>query len=216
MQGDHPEILEVREANLSQAASDAAAALRRGALVVLPTDTVYGVAAHPAEPDAVARLYKAKQRPADKPIPLLAGDVKALQRFKAHMGPTGRALAARYWPGPLTLVLPTPQGFEGFRIPADRVALAVLRAVRNVLRVTSANLSGDPPAMDAGEAVLSLGPSVDLVLDAGRASGGQASTVVKVDRAGQVSMLREGAVPRADIREVCRSASKPAGRAQGI
>ena len=116
---------------------------------MLPTDTVYGVAADPRVPAAVERLYAVKGRDARKPVPLLVTGVDEAERRGAIMGRRARRLAERYWPGPLTLVLPTGTGTEGFRVPDHAVTLAVLRAAGGGLRVTSANRSGAPAACDA-------------------------------------------------------------------
>lgn len=177
-----------------QAVARAAAALRRGALVILPTDTVYGVAADPAAPGALERIYAAKSRDRGKPVPFLAANLAAVTRAGVVMGWRARRLARRYWPGPLTLVLPLGGGFEGFRVPDHPVTLAVLRSVGGLLRVTSANLSGEPAARDAAGAVAALAGSVELVLDAGPAPLGVESTVVKAE-GDTLKILRQGALP---------------------
>ena len=169
-------------------------------LVVIPTDTVYGIAADPSRPEAVGRLYEAKRRPADKPIALLASGVAAVHSFGARLSPVEQGLAERFWPGPMTLVLPVGDRLEGFRVPKHAVALAVLEARGSVLRVTSANLSGEPPALDARHALNSLGEFADMVLDSGPAPGGEASTVVKVER-DRALILRAGAIAESEIRE---------------
>ena len=174
-------------------------ALRRGELVLLPTDTVYGIAADPRVPGAVGRLYEAKGRDADKPVPFLVGSLGHIRSRKAELGPSGRRLARRFWPGPLTLVLRTGDTFEGFRIPDHPVTLAVLRAARSALRVTSANRSGDPPARTAEEAVAALGFAAAVALDAGPALRGEPSTVVKID-GDSVVVLREGVLTEREIR----------------
>ena len=180
-------------------------ALRRGALVILPTDTVYGVAADPRMPGAEKRLFRAKRRPDDKPIPLLAADCRQVEASRAELGAAGRALAARYWPGALTLVLKTGTTWEGFRVPNHPATQAILKAVGGVLRVTSANVSGEPPALTAAAAVAALGSAVELAVDAGPAPGGVPSTVVKIGL-GACDVLREGAIPGAEIAKIVRSA----------
>lgn len=179
----------------------AAESLRAGALVVIPTDTVYGVAAHPGCPDAVARLYAAKGRPEGKPIPLLLADAGAVKQLGAEPAAAERRLMDRYWPGALTLVIGTPQGTEGVRVPDCEVTRALLTACGGMLRVTSANRSGEAPALTADAAAKALEGWVDETLDAGPAPGGTASTVVRVD-GGRAEILRAGAVPEADIARV--------------
>jgi L-threonylcarbamoyladenylate synthase len=194
----------------------AAEALRQGLLVILPTDTVYGVAAHPSVPAAVERLFAVKGREAGKPVPLLAGSVEDVEGYGAEFTGADRRLAAAFWPGPLTIVLNLRRRndgrqeggaggrTEGFRVPRHDTALALLAAAGGILRVTSANLSGEPPALTARDAQRALAPHACVVLDAGPAPGGVASSVVKV--VGEsIEILREGAVPREDILRVAFS-----------
>lgn len=181
------------------AVARAAELLARGGLVVLPTETVYGIAADPRRPGAVDRIYRVKGRPESKEIPLLAADVEQVRGAGAALdGPASR-LAERFWPGALTLVVRTPDGFKGFRVPDCEVTRAVIRRAGAILAVTSANRSGEPPAVTARDAQRALGDGVDLYLDAGPAPGAVPSTVVRVD-GGKIEILRAGAIPEADIR----------------
>ncbi|MBI2438937.1 MAG: threonylcarbamoyl-AMP synthase [Lentisphaerae bacterium] len=183
------------------------AALRQGELVILPTDTVYGVAADPRAPGAERRLFRAKRRLDDKPIPLLAADCRQVEACQARLGGIGRALANRYWPGALTMVLKTGDGWEGFRVPDHPAALAILRAFGRPLRVTSANRSGRPPALTVKAAVTALGSVVALAVDAGPSPGGVPSTVVQIEL-GKHLILREGAIPRAEIAQTVAHGKK--------
>ena len=170
---------------------DAAAdVLNRGGVAVIPTDTVYGLAAHPAHPDAVERLYSIKGRDARKPIALLAADADAVAAFGATLPPAAAALAATRWPGALTLVLPCGDGAEGFRVPDHAWTRRLLAKCGGTLRVTSANLSGQRPATDAPQALADVGLSADLVIDDGVSAGGVPSTVVKVLPDGTLQTLR--------------------------
>ncbi|MCQ2389340.1 MAG: Sua5/YciO/YrdC/YwlC family protein, partial [Kiritimatiellae bacterium] len=159
--------------------AETAAALNAGGVAVIPTDTVYGLAAHPKFPAAVERLYAIKGREAKKPIALLAADAAAAEAFVGGFSPAARALAAR-WPGALTLVT---KG-EGLRVPGHAWTRRLLAACGGVLRVTSANLSGRRPATDAPAALAEVGLSADVVVDDGTSPGGVPSTVVKVDEDG--------------------------------
>ncbi|MEI7436139.1 MAG: Sua5/YciO/YrdC/YwlC family protein [bacterium] len=174
------------------AVSAAAAALGRGELVLLPTDTVYGLAALPGFEN---RLREAKGRDAGKPIALLAESFDAVARLVEKMPVQARELARRFWPGPLTMVLPVGTGTEGFRVPDHAVTRAVLAASGGLLRVTSANLSGSPDALDATTALAALEQSVSVALDAGPAPGGLSSTVVEITSGGVLRVLRESALP---------------------
>lgn len=163
------------EAGLAAAAD----VLLKGGVAVIPTDTVYGLAAHPGFPAAVDRLYTIKGRDLAKPIALLASDAAAT--------PVIHPLTAR-WPGALTIVY---EG-EGYRVPDHAWARALIRACGGLLRVTSANMSGRRPATDAEAALAEVGLSADLVVDDGVSPGGVASTVVRVSPAGELAVLRQG------------------------
>jgi L-threonylcarbamoyladenylate synthase len=176
--------------------------LRAGGVAVIPTDTVYGIAAHPACASAVGRICTIKGRPTGKPIALLAADMQAVLAFGAALPPAAQRLAAAYWPGALTLVLPCGGAYEGFRVPDHDATRALLVACGGTLRVTSANLSGAMPACSAVDALNDVGLVADLVIDGGVSPGGVASTVVKVEADGALTVIREGAIPSADIRRV--------------
>lgn len=185
--------------------------LRQGALVILPTDTVYGVAADPGTlgaDGAAERLCRVKHRPTNKPITLLATDSRQVEAAQAQLGVIGHALAKLYWPGALTMVLKTGNTWKGFRVPNHPVTLAILKAMRGGLCVTSANLSGAMPALTAVAAATALGSAVELALDAGPAPGGMPSTVIKIwpDRC---DILREGAIPGDQIAGVVAMLCKP-------
>ena len=169
--------------------AEAAEALAAGNLIVIPTDTVYGVAALPSDPTAVDAIYQAKGRPRDKPLPLLASDIEAVERAGAVLSDAERALVERFWPGALTLLIELAGEIEGVRIPNCEVARAVIRAAGGLLRVTSANQSGEPEALTAEEAAAALGDEVAVVVDGGRAPGGVPSTVARVV-ANDVEVLR--------------------------
>ncbi|MBL7076721.1 MAG: threonylcarbamoyl-AMP synthase [Kiritimatiellae bacterium] len=177
----------------------AAAALRAGRLVVAPTDTVYGVCAHPDQPDAIERLFVVKGRPETKPIPLLLADAAAVEVIGAELSGAEQRLVDTFWPGPLTLIVDTPNGTEGVRVPNHDDMRALLRAAGGVLRVTSANLSGEPPALTADQAREPLGDRVAMILDGGPVRGGVPSSVVRVS-GGKLDVLREGALSVADLR----------------
>ena len=165
----------------------AAAVLNGGGVAVVPTDTVYGLAAHPAFPDAVARLYSIKSRSAAKPIALLVADVPDAERF---VGAAAARVGAGHWPGALTVVA---RG-EGVRVPNHDWTRRLVAACGGALRVTSANLSGGQSATDASAALASVGLSADIVVDGGVSPGGVASTVVRVADNGGLELLREGPV----------------------
>jgi L-threonylcarbamoyladenylate synthase len=188
----------------------AAAVIRGGGLIVLPTDTVYGVAADLWQPDAVAALYAAKRRPPDRAIPILLSAGDEIDQVAERVPEAARRLAAAFWPGPLTVVVPkrptVPEIVSalptvGVRVPDHDAARAAIRACGGALAVTSANLSDRPSARTAGEAASALGAAVDLVLDGGPAPGGTPSTVVDV-MGGTLRVLRPGPISEAALRAV--------------
>jgi tRNA threonylcarbamoyl adenosine modification protein (Sua5/YciO/YrdC/YwlC family) len=176
--------------------AEAAALLKRGGVVVLPTDTVYGLAAHPGCPRAIERITAIKGRAEDKPIALLASGIAAIKSLGGSLSPAAKRLAQAFWPGALTLVVDCRGGREGVRVPDHAFARDLIAACGGLLRVTSANLAGQAPALTAQEALRDVGLLADLVIDGGPVSGGVASTVVQ-DGADTWTMLREGAI-RAD------------------
>jgi L-threonylcarbamoyladenylate synthase len=185
----------------------AVSALQRGELAVLPTDTVYGIAADAFSPSAVGALLEAKGRGRDMPVPVLVGAWATLDGLAEDVPPQTRELVQAFWPGGLTLVvraapslswdLGETRGTVAVRMPLHPVTLAVL-ARTGPLAVSSANRSGLPPAGDAAEAARQLGTAVSVYLDGGATTGGTASTIV--DLTGEVPrLLRVGAVSQEEL-----------------
>lgn len=174
--------------------ADVAKVLLGGGVAVIPTDTVYGLAAHPAHPEAIEKIYEIKGRPDGKPIAFLASDCDAPAKFGASMPPVARRNAARFWPGALTLVLDCGGGTEGFRVPDNCLTRAIIAACGGLLRVTSANLSGLPALAEITSEMAPVCEKCDAVVDGGRCPGGVASTVAKITAAGEVAVLRQGGV----------------------
>jgi L-threonylcarbamoyladenylate synthase len=180
--------------------------LQHGGLVALPTDTVYGLGSLAFSQSAAERIYAAKGRPAEKAIPVLLGVVEDMVRVALEVPEIAARLAARFWPGPLTLVVPrhpdVPEAVSalptvGVRIPDHAVARALLR-LAGPMAVTSANRSGAASPSSAEEVRSQLGGQVDLIIDDGRTPGGVPSTVV--DCLGpEAKILREGPILRDDL-----------------
>lgn len=180
--------------------------LRAGGLAAFPTDTVYGVGALAFDGLAVESIYAAKDRPVEKAIPILIADADDLDKVAVDVPPMARILAARFWPGPLTLVVPKqptlPEAISAtatvaVRIPDHPVARALLRAA-GPMAVTSANLSGQPSPVNAEEVMRQLNGRIPLVLDGGVTPGGVPSTLVDCLGAEPV-LLREGPLTKAQI-----------------
>jgi L-threonylcarbamoyladenylate synthase len=190
-----------------EAIESAARAVRDGNLVVVPTDTVYGIGARPDRKKATGRLFTAKRRRRDLTLPILVSGPDDAARV-AILDDRARALAEKFWPGGLTLVLPRAElarrwdlgetsDTVGVRMPDHGVALALLRTT-GPLAVTSANLSGEPTPSDCPGVRAIFGRQVAVYLCAGPLSG-LASTVVDLSGS-QAKVLREGAIPSADVR----------------
>ena len=167
----------------------AAAVLSEGGLIILPTDTVYGVAADPWQPRAVAALYRAKRRSPERAIPILLADFDHIRMVATDIPEIARKLAKAFWPGPLTIAVPRLPELPdivsslptvGVRIPDHEAVRAIIRAASGALAVTSANISGQPDPITAQAASDALGDAISLVLDGGPCPGGMASTVVDV------------------------------------
>ena len=182
----------------------AAAAIRGGVVVAIPTDTLYGLAADPFSAVAIARLFALKGRSAGRAVALIAADV---EQVIAQVGPlpaTARRLASAYWPGPLTMLLARPASIPaelvgggdrvGVRVPDHDVARDLCRACGHVLTATSANISGEPASNDPDHIARVFAESdVGLLLDAGKTPGGAPSTIV--DATGErARLIREGAI----------------------
>ncbi len=186
-------------------------ALRRGRLVAFPTETVYGLGADAAHPDALARLYAVKGRPAEHPVIVHVAEPVQLAEWAAHVPRAARLLADALWPGPLTLVVPraarVPDGITGggdtvgLRVPDQPVALALLRAFGGGIAAPSANRFGHVSPTTAADVRADLGDDVDVVLDDGPCRVGVESTIVDCT-ADELVILRPGGVTRERIEEV--------------
>ena len=185
--------------------------LRSGGLVAFPTDTVYGVGALAFDGLAVESIYTAKDRPAEKAIPVLIGDLDDLAKVSLDVPEIALRLAVRFWPGPLTLVVPKHPDLPeivsaaptvGVRVPDHPVARALLRAAGPMV-VTSANLSGQPSPSTAQEVFAQLGGRIALILDGGKTPGGLPSTVVNCAGA-EPQILREGPISGEEIFTILR------------
>ena len=193
------EVLRLTGSGDDAAVATAVAALERGELIVMPTETVYGLAADPRVPGTVERIYAAKQRDRGKPLQMLVSGVEVIAAMGFALSAVERRLAERFWPGSLTLIVTDGERSEGFRVPDLDVALAVIKLGGGALRATSANTSGEPPALTAEDAAACLGDAVAVVLDGGPIVGGVASTVARVDEQGGIEVLREGGISRAAL-----------------
>jgi tRNA threonylcarbamoyl adenosine modification protein (Sua5/YciO/YrdC/YwlC family) len=198
------------EEGLAQGIAAAAEAVRRGEVVVLPTDTVYGVGVDAFASEAVAVVLAVKGRGREMPLPVLVPNPETVDGLAADVPAYARDLIRAFWPGPLTLVLHAQSslmwdlgetnGTVALRMPQNDVALRLLTEV-GPMAVTSANLSGQPPATTVLDAATHLGAAVSVYLEAGTSAGGLASTILDCTHQAPV-ILRAGAVSAGSIQEV--------------
>jgi L-threonylcarbamoyladenylate synthase len=194
-----------------QALPTAAQIVRRGGLIAFPTDTIYGVACDPTNPIAIKKIYRAKERPDEKALPVLIGAFEQLSALVADLSAEVEVIARAFWPGPLTLVLtkntqlpPELSAYPtvGVRMPDLPFTLDLLRQT-GPLATTSANISGGPNPVTAQDVLAQLGGRIDLILDGGPTPGPTASTVADVSTA-EIKILREGPISLTDLTHLNR------------
>lgn len=204
---------EILSANSPNAIAKALDILRAGGLVAFPTDTVYGVGALAFDGKAVESIYSAKDRPVEKAIPILIGDLEDMEKVGIDIPQSAYKLASRFWPGPLTCVIPknptlpkavSASSTVGIRVPDHETARALLRAA-GPMAVTSANISGQSSPATAGDVFRQLNGRIPLIIDGGETPGGIPSTVVD-HSLGEVKILREGPIRINQIKAALQSA----------
>ncbi len=198
-------------ADSAPALEEAIQLLKEGRLVAFPTDTVYGVAAHAFLPEAVAKLYAAKKRPRDKPIPLLLARGEDIPSVARGIPEIAWHLAETFWPGGLTIILLkrsivpdiVTAGGEtvALRVPDHSLVHTLVEGIGAPLAATSANLSGRPAPVTASEVCQNLGGRIDLLLDGGPCPRGIPSTVVDLTLS-PPRLLRQGAIPVEELADL--------------
>jgi L-threonylcarbamoyladenylate synthase len=181
----------------------AAELLRHGAVVAFPTDTVYGVGVAASRPDRLEALFALKRRPPERRIPMLVAGLQQAADHGATVDDRARALADRFWPGALTIVLPSGAETQAFRAPDHAAALDLIGAAGPLL-ATSANVSDQPDTLGADEVLIAFATQQDelaAVIDGGPVPGGVASTVIDLS-VSPARVLREGPIGRASLEEV--------------
>lgn len=177
--------------------------IEQGGIVAFPTETFYGLGVKYNDPDALKRLYEIKHRPREKAMPLIIGDIKTLGLITPSVLNTAKKLMDRFWPGPLTILFEAGKDLSVFitartgkaavRIPGDSFALDLAKSLEFPVTATSANISGKPPADNPDDVIGYFGDGVDLVIDGGKSTGREPSTIVDVTGEG-ITILRPGAI----------------------
>lgn len=197
--------------NHPQAIKLAVDLVKSGGMIAFPTDTVYGIGVSAFQADSIERIYQVKGRSTLKAIPILLGDADTAEQITPPYTPMVKILTERFWPGPLTLVVPllpslpgnlSPLPTIGLRVPDHEFTRKLLQGT-GPLAATSANLSGEPSALTAEEVQAQLGGKVDLILDGGRSPGEMASTVLDCT-GNRPRLLREGPLNWEDIQAVLK------------
>jgi len=205
---------------------EATGVLRKGGVIAFPTRCLYGLGADAFNPEAVDRIFKIKQRPANNPLLVLIDDPQRLQRLVTHISVAAKVIAERFWPGRVTLVfdasarvpdyLTAGSGKIGIRLAGHPVAAALAAATQGPITGTSANVSGSPGCHQIRDLMPEVTEQLDLILDAGHLKGGRGSTVVDVT--GKIPrVLREGVVSKREIMAVYagRQGGWKAGKLEG-
>lgn len=198
--------------SIQQQVEQATTILKQGGIVAFPTDTVYGVGAAINIELAVARVYQIKGRPHSRALPILLADKSQIADVAKAVPPLAWRLADKFWPGALTIVLfksaSVPDIVTGggktiaVRIANHPIPIAIIRGLGVPIVGTSANLSGSPSVLTAEEVRIQLGDLVDMIIDSGRCPGGRESTIVDLTREPPL-ILREGAIPLEEIKQLC-------------
>jgi len=191
--------------------SETVAALSRGEVIAFPTETLYGLGADALNAAAVERVFQLKGRDPANPIPVLIADRAMLSRLVLDVPPLAETLIARFWPGPLTIVLPARSdiprplvnaaGAVGVRISSQPIAVELVRALGNPLTATSANPSGKPPARTVEQAMGYFSGEIEIFVDGGTLTSKTGSTVLEISGAG-IKLVREGDIAKSAIEKV--------------
>ncbi|MCU0651519.1 MAG: L-threonylcarbamoyladenylate synthase [Candidatus Omnitrophica bacterium] len=181
---------------------EAAKVIKNGGLVIIPTETVYGIAADMLNPETISRLYEIKGRPKDKPFSLHIDSKEKIKNFAKDIPVTAWKLIDRFWPGPLTIILESKNNSTiGMRMPDDEIALQVIALSGVPVVCPSANLSGRPAPINFEQAIKDLKDKVDFAIDAGDVSLGKESSIVDLTR-DPLKILRIGAITKETIEQV--------------
>jgi len=199
------------ETNRELILKQAVEALEKGSILAYPTETFYGLGVKFDIEDSLRKLYEVKQRPKDKAMPLIIGNKELLTLIAESANPKALLLMERFWPGPLTLILPAKGNISSYitagtgrvavRIPGESFALYIAKRANFPITATSANPAGMPPAKDAEIVINYFGDKIDLLIDGGPSRVDMPSTIVDVTGE-EIKILREGAIGRESLKRI--------------
>ena len=198
-------ILKLKRNNIDDILAECIQALNEGKIVAFPTETFYGLGVKYDNEEALKRLYEIKNRPLEKAIPLIIGDVSLVEKVAEPVSALEREIMQRYWPGPLTIILKAKDGLSEYltagtgkvalRIPGESFGLELAKRAGFPITATSANPSGSPPA-DSAEMILKyFATEIDILVDGGRTRGYEPSTIVEVV-GDQIKLIRKGVIKK--------------------
>jgi L-threonylcarbamoyladenylate synthase len=207
-------VKKVSDDKAAETVAAAAEVMKRGGIIAFPTETYYGLGAAYNNPAALEKLYSLKRRPKEKPLPLIAGSIEALALVAELPDRMTALVIERFWPGPLTLLLPAREGLSplltagtasvAVRIPGPSFALDLARYLNCPVTATSANISGKPAADSADSVIAYFNGELDLLIDGGRTPGGAPSTIISIS-GGKINPLRIGQIPLGAILEAAEA-----------
>lgn len=201
-------IIRPAETGMDEALEKASGIIKGGGVIAYPTETFYGLGVKFDNIAALRRLYRIKHRSMDKALSLIIGEKRMLQLIASSIADSAEKLADKFWPGPLTLLLPAKPEISGFvtantgkiavRVPGESFALDLVWSLGFPITATSANISGKPPADNAGDVIRYFGDAIDLIIDCGTTPGGKPSTIIDASEE-KIQILRAGAISAEEI-----------------
>jgi L-threonylcarbamoyladenylate synthase len=207
-------IIRPAETGMTEALEKASGILKGDGIIAYPTETFYGLGVKFDNIAALRRLYRIKHRSMDKALPLIIGEKLMLQLIASSITGSAEKLAEKFWPGPLTLLLPAKPDISGFitaktgkiavRVPGESFALNLARSLGFPITATSANISGMPPADNADDVSRYFGDAIDLIIDCGKTPGGKPSTIIDASEE-KIQILRAGAISAEEVSAVLRN-----------
>lgn len=201
-------VIKINETGTEDVIEEAVSVIKDGGIVSFPTETFYGLGVRYDNLKALKKLYEIKHRLNEKAIPLIIGDKEMLNLICSSISATAEKLMSKFWPGPLTLLLPAAVNLSEFitagtgkvavRIPGQSFALDLAKALEFPITATSANISGMPPADSPDDVIKYFGDRINLLVDGGKSQGEKPSTIVYITDK-EIKIIRQGAVPPEDI-----------------